>query len=41
MEDPAVLDLVMCLLDADSELFGDLGSRTYDALDYTYGNALP
>jgi len=38
MEDPAVLSLVMCLLDADGDLFGELGVRSVDYLDYILGS---
>jgi len=35
MEDPLVLQLILCLLDADGEKHAELGERTYVALPYT------
>ena len=40
MEDPAVLHLVMCLLDADGEMFAGLNRRAVDPLKYTWGENL-
>ena len=37
MDDPAVLHLVMCLLDADGEMFGDLNKRAIDMPPYKDG----
>ena len=37
LEDPEVLSLVMCLLDAEGDMFGDLGVRATDALEYLLG----
>lgn len=34
MEDPAVLKLVLCLLEADAEKFAELGERSLSALPY-------
>jgi hypothetical protein len=34
MDDPSVLHLVMCLLDADGEMFGELNKRAVDQLPY-------
>lgn len=37
MEDPAVLSLVLCLLDADGDKIAELGEKSYAALPYSIG----
>lgn len=38
LENPEVLSLVMCLLDADGDLFGDMAVRAVEQLEYILGS---
>ena len=38
MENPEVLSLVMCLLEADGDMFGEMGLRAVEQLEYLLGS---